>query len=113
MNSVWSNLLDNLALFLLQLGVLVVLAGIHVLIQRAQDWLNHHTTLTQRQIIMQVAQEAVVLAERAFADLNGQGKLNQAAAYMQSVLARRGIQLTDAEIRAAIEGALQVAKQQP
>jgi LL-H family phage holin len=105
--------LDNVALFLLQLAVLVVAAGIHALINKTRDWLNHHTTLAQRQVIQQVAHEAVVLAEQAFRDLNGQGKLTEAAAYVQSVLQRQGIQVSDTEIRAAIENAVRQARQQP
>jgi hypothetical protein len=108
MYALWAEFLHQMILFLLQVALISISALIHMLGMQVMRWLEHHTTLNQRQIVYQIASEAVMFAERAFVNLSGSGKLDEAIRYAESAMTRKGILISPEELRASIEQAVHI-----
>lgn len=76
------------------------------LVEPAKAWLRARTTDTQRQALQRIAAEAVALFEATLGSKQGQEKLRLAKAYINKGLGAVGSDLSDADIRAAVEKAL-------
>ena len=102
-------------------AVIIALVGFFVgwimrkaspLIQPAKDWLHANTTDKQRQSLQRIAAEAVALFEATLGSRQGQEKLRLAKDYVNRGLGAVGSDLSDTDIRAAIEKALAEYKAQ-
>jgi LL-H family phage holin len=97
----------------LALAVLTALASVAaVAIQKGKDaaisWLKSHTNEKNQAVIMQLAQEGYVFAEK-WAEGAGAEKLATAADYLSKQLQARGIEITAAQLHAAVQNAWQQA----
>ncbi|MDQ0189230.1 phage holin [Alicyclobacillus cycloheptanicus] len=110
MHQLWITVLNRALLLLLQLVVVSVLVLMHRFAPVVKVWLDRHTTLTERKILAQVGKEAFQYAESAFFGAPGQVKLDQALKYAAAIANRKGVSVTENEMRAAIEQAVQEAK---
>jgi len=82
------------------------------LVQPAKDWLLANTTDKQRQSLHRIAAEAVALFEVTIGSRQGQEKLRLAKDYVNRGLGSLGSNLSDTDIRAAVEKALAEYKAQ-
>ncbi|RIV20102.1 hypothetical protein D2Q93_12260 [Alicyclobacillaceae bacterium I2511] len=112
MHPVWSGVVQQVLLILLQLFIVGLLAWLHTLMPVLQNWAKHHLSAQQRQLLMQLGKEAVVFSETAYGSLNGAQKLGYAMDYVARVLGATKVQVSPQEIRAAIEMALLESKKQ-
>lgn len=83
----------------------VLLAAVGVVKAKAVTYLDSKLEATQRELLHKVAGEAYAYAETVYKSKESQVKLAQALDYATQQLGRRGINVTPAEIRAAIEAA--------
>ncbi|MEB3103099.1 phage holin, LLH family [Ferviditalea candida] len=90
----------------LGLAVTLVVYYISTLKKQAIVWLDAHTTANQRQTLHAVAQEAFSFAETVWAQYQGPQKMAAAIDYATQKLKGYGINVTQEEIRAAIEKAV-------
>lgn len=102
----FNQLLPNL----LYIIALVAIYYLQVLAKKAlpkiTEWIQTHTTATQRKTIADLGHEAFVYAETVFREKNGADKLKEALAYFQKHMDKYGLSnLTIDVIRAAIERA--------
>ncbi|WP_342436699.1 phage holin, LLH family [Paenibacillus sp. FSL L8-0436] len=70
---------------------------------KAVSYLDSKLDATQWELLHKVAGEAYAYAETVYKSAEGQAKLEQALDYATEQLSRNGIEVTPAEIRAAIE----------
>jgi hypothetical protein len=108
MYAFWSEIFHQLTLFFLKVAVISITALIHMLALQIKRWFEQHTALNERQIVYQIASEAVIFAERAFENLSGSGKLDAAIRYAESALTRKGVPIDPQELRATIEQAVHI-----
>lgn len=108
----WDNLIEQAhgALSVVVLALITSLAGIVIAFiysarDKALEWLKSKTTESQRNTLWKIAQEAFAHAEAAGLPEKGKGKLNYALDYAAKRLQDVGIDVTTAEIKAAIEKA--------
>lgn len=83
----------------------VLLAAVGVIKAKAVTYLDSKLDATQRELLHKVASEAFAYAETVYKSAESQAKLEQALDYATEQLDRKGIKVTPAEIRAAIETA--------
>lgn len=110
MHQVWLEVLNRLLLLAVQVVVVAALVVFHRYAPVVKKWIDHHTTLTERQILSLVGKEAFRYAESAFAGAPGQVKLDQALKYASRVAESKGLDVSESEFRSAIEQAVQDAK---
>jgi LL-H family phage holin len=108
----WDNLIEQAhgALSVVVLALITSLAGIVIAFiysarDKALEWLKSKTTESQRNTLWKIAQEAFAHAEAAGLPEKGKEKLNYALDYAAKRLQDVGIDVTTAEIKAAIEKA--------
>ncbi len=87
-----------------------VSAAIAYLAPKAKAFIMTHTTAAERQTLDSLASAAVPFVERAFASLDGAGKMKQAIAFVDKELTALHIPLSATDIEAAIEKAYADAK---
>lgn len=83
----------------------VLLAAVGVIRAKTVTYLDSKLDATQRELLHKVAGEAYAYAQTVYKSEESQVKLAQALEYATQQLGRRGINVTPAEIRAAIEAA--------
>lgn len=83
----------------------VLLAAVGVIKSKAVTYLDSKLDVTQRELLHKIAAEAFAYAETVYKSEENQVKLAQALEYATQQLGRKGIKVTPAEIRAAIEAA--------
>ncbi|MEK5036346.1 phage holin [Paenibacillus sp. FSL R7-0302] len=83
----------------------VLLAAVGAVRAKAIAYFDSNTDAKQRDLLHKVAGEAYAYAATVFKSEENQVKLAQALEYATQQLGRRGIKVTPAEIRAAIEAA--------
>lgn len=97
--------LDQIVQALLGLLVLMVMAGLNQVKRKATNWLETRTTESQRQLLLTVGREAFTHAETVFKGMGAQQKLDGALDYASQRLTGLGIEVTPAEMRAAVHSA--------
>ena len=85
--------------------VAVLLSAVAVIKTKAVTYLDSKLDATQRELLHKVASEAYAYAETVYKSAESQAKLGQALEYATQHLGHKGIKVTPAEIRAAIEKA--------
>lgn len=83
----------------------VLLAAVGAVKSKAVSYFESKLDATQRELLHKVADEGYAYAETVYRSEESQIKLAQALEYATQHLGRRGIKVTPAEIRAAIEAA--------
>lgn len=108
----WNSVIEQAqgALSVVVLAVITSLAGILIAFvytarDKALKWLESKTTESQRNTLWKIAQEAFAHAEVAGLPEKGKEKLNYALDYAAKRLQDAGIDVTTAEMKAAIEKA--------
>jgi len=100
-----SELVHNLLLISLEL---LLFSGL-LLFFRWQRQASHYyaarLSVSRREWLHRVGQEAYHFAERAYADYDGPAKLNEAVKYVLEHSKRHGIDVSYQEIRAVVESA--------
>jgi hypothetical protein len=96
------NALDAAALFL----ITTVVAFVGLNVRNALTWVKAHTTSTQLQALIDVANMAVTAAEQSGLAVTGAQKKDAALATITSTLATRGLHFDAAAIDAALESAV-------
>jgi Bacteriophage holin of superfamily 6 (Holin_LLH) len=109
MQDVWMTVLHQVILLLLQMVVFTLLLLAHRLFPMVRNWLQHHVTQRERQILALIGREAFTFAEAAFVGKSGGEKLEQAMAYALRALDRTGLSFSADEVRAAVESAVREA----
>jgi hypothetical protein len=92
------------------LAVLTALASVAaVAIRKGEDsfiaWLKSHTNEKTQALIMQIAHEGYVYAEKWAEGAKAEEKLNAAAVYLSNQLNARGIAITADQLHAAVQAA--------
>lgn len=111
MHELWVTILSKTLLWLIQVLVVSFLVGVHRYAPALHRWVDHHTTLTERQVLAQIGKEAFRYAETVFTSSPGQVKLDQALKYAANVAQNKGLKVSEQELQSAIEQAVQDAKQ--
>ncbi|MBJ6360444.1 phage holin, LLH family [Paenibacillus sp. GCM10012307] len=106
MNAIFQPFLQTLVLTLLSLFATVATAVMLEARKRVLIWLDSRTTSEQRQLLHTLAGEAFSFAETVFNEVDGPKKLDAAYGYLSTRLKERGIELSQPEIRSAIEKAV-------
>lgn len=96
----------TIVLAIVGLLVTVILGAVNVVKAKAGAHFDAKLTATQRETLHKIAGEAYAYAETAFKDTGGSAKLAEALQYASSQLINRGINVSELEVRAAIEKAL-------
>lgn len=86
--------------------VTIILALVAVIQKKVITWINSKTSANQREMVYKLASEAFAIAESAFRSEQGKAKLNYAYSYTSELLVKKGIKISDDEIKAAIEKAV-------
>lgn len=73
----------------------------------ARKFLKSQEDVVRLKKVLALAEEAVLFVEDAFPEKKGTEKLKEAIEYLKAVLARAGIQLSDAEAEAKVRAAYQ------
>lgn len=110
MHQIWLEVLNRLLLLAVQVVVVGALLVFHRYAPAVKQWIDRHTTLTERQIIAQIGKEAFRFAETAFTSSPGQVKLDEALKYASQVANAKGLNVSESEFRASIEQAVQDEK---
>lgn len=101
------------SVIVLLLGAIATAAGriagkaVKALAAKAEVWLISHSNEAERALIHKLAAEAFTFAETVYKEHNGDRKLDEARTYLVSLLHRYGINITEAELKAVIEKAVQ------
>lgn len=100
------QLLNQLLPILLFILALVAIYYFRLALPKVTEWIETHTTATQRKTIADLGHEAFTYAETVYKEKNGADKLKEALAYFQKHMDKYGLSnLTVDVIRAAIERA--------
>lgn len=98
--------LEEVVQILITIISMMIIAALAELRGRVLRWIDSRTTKEQRDLIYRIAGEAFSYAEQIFREAGGERKLEVAMQYVSRQLKRRGLDLTEEEIRAAIERAV-------
>lgn len=112
LQDLWSSAVQQVVLFIAQILLVGFLVWIHRLVPLLHKWVKQHLSIKERMFLEQVGKEAYRFAEAAYRNAGGPAKLTQALNYATAVANRQGLHLTSAELRASIEQAVWMAKQQ-
>lgn len=85
--------------------VTVILRSIALLRVKAESWFDARLSVQQRELLHKIATEGFAYAQTVFKDLEGPAKLDRALQDASEQLITRKINISDVEIRAAIEQA--------
>jgi LL-H family phage holin len=105
-----NDILSQLATALVVALVPVAIGALGYLVRAAISYLKARTSAEHYALLEKLATQAVAAAEQTMKSSAGKAKLEAATAVVRNALLKKGIQLDESQIAAAIEAAVYVEK---